>query len=66
MPEGQAPRRLLLIASVCFTAPLRLFDALPERGRRFVEFARAGHNDLPYHDSAAYVAAVGGFLGELE
>jgi hypothetical protein len=46
--------------------PPRLFDALPERGRRFVEFASAGHNDLPYHDAAAYVAAVGGFLGELE
>ena len=42
----------------------RLFDALPARGRRFVEFAEAGHNDLPYHDSAAYLRAVGDFLGE--
>jgi len=50
-------------------APLRLsrklFAALPERRRRFVEFARAGHNDLPYHDPAEYVRAVGSFLGEL-
>lgn len=42
----------------------RLFDALPARGRRFVEFAEAGHNDLPYHDSAAYLRAVGDFLSE--
>ena len=50
-------------------APLRLsrklFATLPERRRRFVEFAGAGHNDLPYHDSAEYVRAVGTFLGEL-
>ena len=42
----------------------RLFEALPARGRRFVEFAEAGHNDLPYHDSVAYLRAVGEFLRE--
>ena len=35
------------------------------RRRRFVEFAGAGHNDLPYQDSAKYLRAVGRFLGEL-
>jgi len=43
----------------------KLFAALPERRRCFVEFAGAGHNDLPYHDSAEYVRAVGTFLGDL-
>ena len=68
----QLPREmpvLMVHGALDDIAPLRLsrklFAALPERRRRFVEFARAGHNDLPYHDPAEYVRAVGSFLGEL-
>ena len=43
----------------------KLFDSLPADGRRFVTFARAGHNDLPYHDAAEYLRAVERWWGVL-
>ena len=42
----------------------KLYAALPVEGRQFVELENAGHNDIPYQDSARYLKAVGAFLSE--
>eukprot|EP00854_Cymbomonas_tetramitiformis_P003237 gene3237-4082_t len=42
-----------------------LWEALPPAGRCFVEIEGAGHNDLPFHDSSAWLTTVAGFLARV-
>ena len=39
-----------------------LFDAMPSPRKRWVRFAKTGHNDVPYRDAGRYLNEVARFL----